>query len=212
MPTLLQVDSSPMGSDCITRRLTREFVQHWKQKYPQGQVIYRDVANTVIPVIQPLWVAANYTPEEARTVEQQKVLELSDLFVNELQLAGEYVLGVPMHNWGPAASFKLWTDQLVRFGKTVLSTPSGTRGALRSKQVTFVIAAGRRYDAASEDIKKDHLRPWLKSFFGNLGIERMHFHFADGTVAVHAGKISKEAFLSQQKESLLAGLEWEVSA
>ena len=38
MPTLLQIDSSPLASS-VSRELTREFVSNWKVAHPSGQVI-----------------------------------------------------------------------------------------------------------------------------------------------------------------------------
>ena len=34
MPTLLQIDSSPLGESSVSRRLTREFAENWKVAHP----------------------------------------------------------------------------------------------------------------------------------------------------------------------------------
>jgi len=44
MATLLRIDSSPLGDNSVTRRLTSEFVQNWKQANPDGEVIARDLS------------------------------------------------------------------------------------------------------------------------------------------------------------------------
>jgi FMN-dependent NADH-azoreductase len=59
------------------------------------------------------------------------------------------VIGVPMHNWGPTARFKLWVDQIVRFEETVLVTPAGPKGMLGKKRATFILAAGAKYRPGS---------------------------------------------------------------
>src|SRR5579862_5776277 len=125
MSTLLHVDSSPMGENSISRKLSREFVQRWVCANPEGTVLRRDLAKMVIPVVDQAWIAANYTPRESRSAEQNEVLALSTELTREVLDADEYVIGVPMHNWGPSASFKLWSDQIVRFGETIAITPSG---------------------------------------------------------------------------------------
>ncbi|MEI9976076.1 MAG: NAD(P)H-dependent oxidoreductase [Ignavibacteriota bacterium] len=117
MPTLLHIDSSPMGEDSVTRYLTREFVRLWRFANPLGRVISRDLAANEIPVVDAAWVRANMTPKESRTPEQNEVLALSTILTGEVLDADEYVFGIPMHNWGPSASFKLWVDQIVRFGR-----------------------------------------------------------------------------------------------
>ena len=51
MPTLLHLDSSPMGDHSISRHLTAEFVQQWRQANPGGQIIRRDLTATSIEPI-----------------------------------------------------------------------------------------------------------------------------------------------------------------
>ncbi len=94
MPTLLYIDSSPMGRDSISRRLTAEFVERWLEANPQGLIIRRDLASITIPVIDAEWVAANYTPKERRTEQQNEILSLSDELTADLLEADEYVIGV----------------------------------------------------------------------------------------------------------------------
>ena len=202
MPTLLHVDSSPMGEASISRHLTREFVQRWRSSNPQGKVISRDLSTIDIPVIDAAHVAANYTPKESRTQKQNEALALSTEFTKEVLDADEYVIGVPMHNWGPSSSFKLWTDQIVRFGETVAITPSGLKGTLDKKRATFFIAAGRRYGPGSPDASRNHLEPWLRTFFGNLGVMDMRFVLADGTAEVRYGKVDRAAFLAPHIEAM----------
>lgn len=202
MPTLLHVDSSPMGEASISRHLTREFVRRWRCANPQGEVTSRDLSTIDIPVIDAAHVAANYTPKELRTQKQNEALALSTEFTKEMLDADEYVIGVPMHNWGPSSSFKLWTDQIVRFGETVAITPSGMKGTLDKKRVTFFIAAGRRYGPGSADASRNHLEPWLPTFFGNLGVRDMQFVLADGTAEVRYRKIDRAAFLVPHTEAI----------
>jgi FMN-dependent NADH-azoreductase len=202
MPVLLHLDSSPMREASISRRLTREFARVWREANPRGHVIYRDVTTIDIPLIDAEWVEANYTPRESRTPEQQRILALSTELAQELLDADEYVLGVPLHNWGPSSSFKLWSDQIMNFGKTVQITPSGLKGTLNGKRLTIVIAAGRRYGHGFEDPSKNHLEPWLRTFFGNLGIDDMRIILVDGTAVIRRGKLDMASFLAQHIQSV----------
>lgn len=202
MPTLLHIDSSPMGEGSISRQLSREFERSWRNANPHGKVVYRDLTTTAIPVIDAAWVSANLTPRESRTREQEAILTLSTELTNELIDADEYVIGIPMHNWGPSSSFKLWADQVVRFGETIAVTPQGMKGTLDKKRATFFIAAGRNYDSRSEDASKNYLVPWLRTFFHNLGVTDLQFALADGTVQVKYGKIDREVFLAPHFEAM----------
>jgi FMN-dependent NADH-azoreductase len=196
MPILLHVDSSPMGEASISRNLTREFVRCWRAAHPGAEVISRDLTATAIAPVTAAWVAANYTPAESRTPGQNELLALSTELSRELLRADEYVIGVPMHNWGPAAVFKLWADQIARFGETILLTPSGMKGNLATKKITCFVAAGRSYRAGAEDPSRNHLVPWLRTYWENLGVTDLQIYFIDSSAAVRWGKVSQEEFLA----------------
>ncbi len=208
MSILLHIDSSPMGEASISRQLTGEFVRRWRYANPDGEVIYRDLATTAIPVIDAAWVAANYTPKESRTPKQHETLALSTVSTGELLRADESVIGVPMHNWGPSSGFKLWTDQIVRFGETVALTTSGMKGMLGQKRVTLFVTAGRDFSAQSTDASRNHLEPWLRTFFGSLGVRDLRLVFADGTAAVRRGTTDRDSFLAPHIQAMhsLVGL------
>jgi FMN-dependent NADH-azoreductase len=189
MSTLLRIDSSPMGETAISRQLTREFASKWLEANPGGSVIHRDLTAAPIPVIDAAWVAANYTPRESRTRDQNERLKLSTELIGELLRADEYVIGMPIHNWGPPASFKLWVDHIV--------TPSSAvERPLRGKRAAFVIAAGSVYAEGSKYASKNHVVPWLRMLFGGLGIEEMEFVFAEGSKAAIDGRIDRATFLA----------------
>jgi FMN-dependent NADH-azoreductase len=202
MPTLLHIDSSLMGEASLSHRLTKEFVHQWRSANPHGRVISRDLAQTAIPVIDAAWVRANQTPKSSRTAEQNSLLALSTEFIQEMLDADEYVLGVPMYNWGPSSSFKLWLDQTLRFGETIVYTASGPKGLLDRKRATFLITAGATYTPGSEGANLNYLEPWLRTYFGYLGVQEMHFLLADGAVSVLQGRVDREAFLAPHLETI----------
>ena len=128
MSTLLHIDSSPLYGRSVSRELTAAFVTQWKASHPDGTVVERDLNSTAIPPITADWVSAVYTPGEARTPKQKELLTLSDTLLAELEQADEYVIGVPMHNFGVPSVLKLWIDQIARAGRTFSyadGTPKG---------------------------------------------------------------------------------------
>jgi FMN-dependent NADH-azoreductase len=183
-----------MGEDSVSRQLTSEFAQRWRSVNPEGTVISRDLNAIAIPVVEAPWVTANYTPEESRTADQKDLLWLSGQFARELLKADEYILGVPVHNWGPAASFKLWVDHTV--------TPFGPR--LDGKRATCVVTAGRLYGPGSGNDAKNSIEPWLRTLFGGLGLTNLHFIFADGTAGTKSGKVDRATFLAPHTEAIQA--------
>ena len=201
---LLWIDSSPMGEAAISRQPTKEFVQRWLSANPQSTVIKRDLTTITIPIIDAAWVAANYTPKESRTHQQNELLKLSTEFITELLDADEYIMGMPMHNWGPPSSFKLWVDQIVTESSSPERPLAGRRATLTGKRATFIIAAGAVYAPGSANASKNYLVPWLRTLFGSLGIQDMQFVLADGTRETNKGKIDRALFLPPHVEAIHA--------
>jgi len=201
MSTLLHVYSSPLYQRSISRQLSSAFVERWKSLHPGSTVINRDLTATSLPPISAEWVGAVYTPEKARTPEQNKLLALSGSLLAELDRADQYVIGVPMHNFGVPSVLKLWIDQISRVGKT-FSYDNGTpKGLLVGKKATFIIATGSFYDAQTQMASFNFVEPYLRSVFGFLGVTDATFLTAGGTAALNYGG-DREAFLAPHLEAV----------
>ena len=182
MSSLLRVDSSPLGSDAsFSRQLTAEFVRHWRQTRPGGEVITRDLATTKLPQATAEWIGAAYTPEAALSTQQREVLAISDGLIEELYDADEYVFGVPMHNFSIPSSLKLWIDQIVRAGKTFSNENGVPARVLRNKRATFLVASGGVYAQGTPLAAMNFVEPYLRSVFGFIGVVDTRFVNASGT-------------------------------
>lgn len=195
MPTLLHIDSSPLYGRSVSRQLTAAFVTEWKSSHPNGTVIDRDLNATTIPPINAEWVGAAYTPEEVRAPQQKEQLALSDALIAELELADEYVIGVPMHNFSVPSVLKLWIDQISRAGKTFSYADGRPKGLITGKKATFIIATGGVYDAQTQMASFNFVEPYLRSVFSFLGVTDATFLTAGGTAALNYGK-DRDAFLA----------------
>jgi FMN-dependent NADH-azoreductase len=201
MSTLLHIDSSPLYGRSVSRQLTGAFVTQWKFSHPDGRVIDRDLNATSIPPINAEWVGAVYTPEEARTPQQQEQLSLSDSLLAELAQADEYILGVPMHNFGVPSVLKLWIDQITRVGKTFSYADGRPKGLIVGKKATFIIATGGIYDAQTQMASFNFVEPYLRSLFGFLGLTDVTFLTAGGTMALNQGQ-DRDAFLAPHLQAV----------
>ncbi|MCX7594467.1 MAG: NAD(P)H-dependent oxidoreductase, partial [Fischerella sp.] len=114
MARLLHIDSSPRGERSHSRRMTKEFVDAWKQSHPADVIIYRDVGRNPVAHIDEAWIAAAYTPLEQRTPQLQEAIRISDLLIDEFLAADLYVIGIPMYNFTIPSTFKAYIDQIVR--------------------------------------------------------------------------------------------------
>jgi FMN-dependent NADH-azoreductase len=204
MPTVLDIDSSPLAEASISRQLTAEYVRNWRLANPDGKVITRDLASTPIPPISAAWVGAAYAPDDARTADQRSLLTLSDTLIAELQEADEYVLGVPMHNFSVPSTLKLWIDQIARVNKTFSYATGSPVGLLTGKKATIVITSGGKYDAGTAMASFNFVEPYLRTVFGFLGITDTTFVTAGGASALNYGKIDRKTFLQPHVDSIRA--------
>lgn len=193
--TLLHIDSSPRRTSSITRRLTAEYVARWQETNPHGVVVHRDLAVSGLPTISAEWIAASLASGDVRTDAQKAELRLSDTLISELRLADEYIIGVPMHNFSPAALFHLWIEQIVRMGETVSITDGRPVGLLRGKRATFLVASAGSYEAGTPTAPLNFVEPYLRTIFGYIGITEVHFLSAGGVAGVFNGVVSEEEFL-----------------
>jgi len=201
MSTLLHIDSSPLYGRSVSRELTAAFVTQWKASHPDGRVIDRDLNATAMPPINAEWVGAVYTPEQARTPQQKQMLSLSDSLLAELDQADEYVIGVPMHNFGVPSVLKRWIDQIVRVGKTFSYGDGRPKGLIIDKKATLIIATGGIYDAQTRMASFNFVEPYLRSVFGFLGVTDTTFLTAGGTAVLNQGK-DRNAFLAPHLQTV----------
>ena len=201
MPTLLHIDSSPVYGRSVSRELTAGFVTQWKASHPEGRVVDRDLNATAMPPITAEWIGAVYTPEKARTPQQKEILRLSDSLLAELEQADEYVVGVPMHNFGVPSVLKLWIDQIARVGSTFSYADGTQKGLIVGKKATFIIATGGIYDAQTQMASFNFVEPYLRSVFGFLGLTDATFLTAGGTARLNQRQ-DRHTFLAPHLEAV----------
>ena len=178
MSTLLHIEFPALfTAGQSSRELTAAFVAQWKASHPDGKVIDRDLNATAIPPINAEWVGAVYTPEQARTPQQKELLSHSDSLLAELEQADEYVIEVPMHNFGVPSVLKLWIDQIVRVGRTFSYSEKGAEGPDHRQEGNLHHRNGWNLRRADAD--------GLVQFRGAVSAVRIWFSWRDGRDLPH---------------------------
>lgn len=152
--TILHLDASPRLSDSVTRDLTSKIVSRW----PEAQVIRRDLAKTPVPQLTDAWIAANFTPADQRSPEQAAELALSDELINEVTQADTLVIGLPVYNFAPPAALKAWIDHVARAGVTFRYTENGPEGLIHGKRVILAMASGGTGAGSEIDFASTYMR------------------------------------------------------
>lgn len=180
MVNILHLDSSPRGDRSKSRQLAREFITKWKTLHPKHSLTYRDLRKSPIPHVTEEWIAADYTPSEARTLEMIDVLKFSDELVDEFLAADSYVFSVPMYNFSIPSAFKAYIDYIVRVGRTFAVIDGGFKGLVEGKKIVFITARGDEYGAGSLHEGWDAQEPALRFPFQFIGITDIKFIHANG--------------------------------
>jgi FMN-dependent NADH-azoreductase len=180
MAHLLHLDSSPRGERSHSRRMTREFVEQWKQVYSEDTVTYRDIGRNPIPHVDESWIAAAFSSPEQLTPQLQEAIRLSDQLVDEFLAADIYVVGIPMYNFSVPSGFKAYIDQIVRIGRTVAFEPDDFAHVYKplvlGKKMFVIEARGDSgFEPGGRYEKMNHLDPYLRVVFGFIGITDITF-------------------------------------
>ena len=164
----------------------------------------RDLSAENLPSVTADWLAANFTPEDARTKEQKELLSVSEALIAELLSADILVLGVPMHNFSIPAALKLWIDQIVRGGKTFNYTENGLVGLVTGKEAHVFVASGGVYDPGSPAAGMNFVEPYLRTILGFIGITDIRFLWAGGASGIMRGQIDRDTFLAPHLTAIRA--------
>jgi FMN-dependent NADH-azoreductase len=175
MTHILHLDSSPRGDRSISRALTKQFVDVWKQIYPDDAITYRDLGRYPVPAIDEAWIAAAFSPHDQLTPALEAALMISDELIEELLTANLYVFGIPMYNYSVPATFKAFIDQVVRVRRTFIIGADGYEGLLKNKKALVITTRGGSY--AGEPL--DFQEPYLRAVFDFIGITNVTFIHAE---------------------------------
>jgi FMN-dependent NADH-azoreductase len=184
--TLLRIDSSPRTDiRSRSRQLTGRFADVWRNHNPTGRVVWRDLRYEIPPHVDQAWIEAAYVPAERRTPAMRQALATSDALIDELLAADEYVLGVPMYNFGLPSSLKAWVDNIVRVGRTFAFVPDDPNGESYQslvppcrRAIVIVTSGVGGYEPGGPIWHMNHVEPHLRTIFEFIGIADVHFVYA----------------------------------
>ena len=178
--TILYIDSSPLGEQSVSRKLTAKIVAELQAKHPDSTVITRDFGANPLPHLSSTVLAAFFTAPEKRDATLAEAIKLSDQAVDELVAANVIVIGAPMWNFGIPSSLKAWIDHVLRAGRTCKYTATGAEGLLgKNKKVIIASARGGVYTSGPA-AAMDHQESYLTTVFGFIGLTDISFVRAEG--------------------------------
>ncbi len=200
---LLHISSSIFEDQGKSSQMGQYFEELWRQRFPNAELTKRDLAKEPVPHLTQTTFQSALTPVGDRNPQQQNAAQLADQLIEELQAADVLLLGVPMYNFGIPSTLKAWIDHIARAGTTFKYTENGPVGLLKNKTAVVMAARGGVY----KDTPNDTQTPYLKTLLGFVGIEKVHFIYAEKLSMGDDGGASVMAEAKQQIEKLIAQIE-----
>jgi FMN-dependent NADH-azoreductase len=184
--TTLQLNTSLFGPGGQSTTLANEFAAR-----RGGKVIVRDLARDPVPHLDAARFGAFLARAQARTPEQQAVVDYSDALIAELREADTIVIGLPMYNFSVPSTLRAYFDHVARAGVTFKYTEKGPVGLLGGKKAYVFVTRGGVY--GTEHIHTKYVR----DFLAFLGITDVEFIYAEGLAISPA---AKDAALAKARE------------
>jgi FMN-dependent NADH-azoreductase len=169
---LLEIQSSVRVERSISRALSREFIQAWKDINPGAKNRLRDVGTDPPAHPTELWTKANYTNPETRTPEITEVLSDSEQLIEELLWADHLLLGVPMYNLSVPSNFKAYLDNVVRVGRTFAFDREKftLQGLVIGRKALVITPSAGNYASDTSLGKINFCEPYLRAILEFIGI------------------------------------------
>ncbi|MDE2229298.1 MAG: NAD(P)H-dependent oxidoreductase [Alphaproteobacteria bacterium] len=180
MRSVLFVSSSLMSETSKSRQIAAELLAAMTDGRPDIRVTERHLQPDTIPHLSGGVLAALGTPAEQRSTGQQAAVDFADRLIAEVEGADVMVIAAPMYNFSIPSTLKAWLDHIARAGRTFRYTASGPQGLLGGKQLYVVASRGGYYAGESPARVMDFQEPYLRAFFGFLGIRDVKFIYVEG--------------------------------
>jgi FMN-dependent NADH-azoreductase len=169
---ILHIDCSPR-QESHSRQLSAAIVEKLLEVAPAASISRRDFGTAPLPHAAPDYATALSSPATL-AAPLRGALDLSEALIQEVEAADVVVIGTPMHNLTVPSVLKAWIDQILRAGRTFMSTPTGKMGMLRDRPVFVGVASGGVFTGNKAN-QPDFLTPYLTAVLGSIGLKTMQF-------------------------------------
>src|SRR5437899_13100058 len=106
----LHIDSSVLGANAVSRRVSAAIAQRLKQAKPALEITYRDLSATPLPHLSGAHLAAAQRAVSSDAQVERDVATGQDV-LDEFVAADIVVPGAPMYNFTIPGQLKAWIDR-----------------------------------------------------------------------------------------------------
>lgn len=199
---LLHLDSSILGPNSMSRKLSANIAARLQAATPGLTVTYRDLAATPVPHLSGTYLMAAQAGQSEHAPEIAADLAIGADVLTEFLAADIVVIGVPMYNFTVPSQLKAWVDRILIAGQTFRygadGRPEGLAGA---KRIILGIARGGFYAPGMPTESAEHAETYLRTVFGFVGITAVEVVAANGLAV---GPEQREAAIAGANEQITA--------
>lgn len=169
---ILHIDCSPRP-ESHSRQLSAAIVGKIIEVAPNAGITRRDFGTAPLPHASRDYATTLSSPATL-AAPIKGALALSEALIQEVEAADVIVIGTPMNNLTVPSVLKAWIDQVLRAGRTFMSTPAGKVGMLRDRPVFIGIASGAVFSGERAN-QPDFLTPYLSVVLRSIGLTTLQF-------------------------------------
>lgn len=197
---LLHIDSSILGGNSVSRKLSAAAVAKLRATYPEANVTYRDLAAAPISHLSGAYLAGQ-SPDVQHDQAMQEDIALGGKVLAEFLASDTVVIGVALYNFTVSSQLKAWVDRVLVAGKTFRYTETGPEGLAGGKKVVLTVARGGFYGPGTPHQAFEHAENYMRAVLGFIGITDPEVIVAEG---IALGPEQREASLKAALDQIAA--------
>ena len=178
---LWHIDSSVLGENSVSRKLTAEIVARQRALHSGLEVRHLDLAASPVRHLSPAHIGAMFGHPPADEAVQADIA-IGATFLDELFAADVIVIGAPMYNFGIPSQLKAWIDRILVAGKTFKYGENGAPIGLvpTGKKVIIASSRGGLYSPGNPAAAMEHQESHLIAALNFIGLTDITVVRAEG--------------------------------
>lgn len=177
MRRLLHIIATPRGDESRTLRVTRSFLDRFRERYPDCVIDELNLFKTKLPELTVKRVDGKYTLLGGKDLSEDQVRAWKEIVahIDRFRASDTYAISAPMWNFGIPYLLKQYLDIIVQPKYLFRYTDKGPEGLLKDKKMLIVTSRGGDYSEGSPSRAYDLQEPYLRTVLGFVGLTDITF-------------------------------------
>lgn len=176
MKKLLHIIATPRGEESRTLRVTKVFLEAFKNSHRDWVVEEIDLSKEDLPPLTVKRVDGKYTLLGGKELSGESKVAWKEIIshIERFLSAEGYLISAPMWNFSVPYTLKHYIDVVLQPKYLFRYTANGVEGLVKNKRMVVISTRGGDYSPAEMN-KFDLQEPYLRAIFGFAGITDIAF-------------------------------------